>query len=87
MNKMLLTCKCPACKASQEASSEDDIPYRYVSGRGRNIYHLLLWLFFVPAIGAILIGFSVWANVPVISLIVAYIVNSLLFCARVLESL
>lgn len=79
--KVVLTCKCPACMTSEKTRTDVDLPYRYVSGRGQNIFHLSLWLFFVPAIGAILIGSLVWVFAPVISLIVAYIVNSFLFCA------
>ena len=77
---MELTCKCPSCAASEEAKKNSSLPYRYVPGRGQNIFHLAL-NFSLPLVGVILIGFSWWALAPVIGFIAVYLLNSFLFCA------
>jgi len=78
--KSVVTCKCPACVTSEKAEKEVDLPYRFVAGKGQIVFHLSL-IIFLTAIGTVLIGFSPWATVPVISLIVAYVANSYIFCA------
>lgn len=81
MYKSILTCKCSGCVKSEKDREKVNAPYRYESGRKQNIFHLTLYILLIPGVGAIFIGFSIWALVPLISFIIAYLVNSLLFCA------
>ncbi len=76
----LLTCDCSGCSVVEKKRGDSNLPYRYKAVGGQLLFSVLL-LPMLQVIGAILIGKSTWAFVPILSLIAAYFVNSFLFCA------
>lgn len=72
-------CKCPACLEAVRQETKAGIPYR-PEARGWHVpFHLALHAS-LPLIGAVLIGRSWWAAVPLIGAAVAYLANSFILC-------
>ena len=76
-----ITCNCEGCKFSEHVKTESDLPYRYSSDNSHIYVHLTLHMV-LPIVGMVLIGFSSWALVPVISFIAAYLFGSFFLCAK-----
>ena len=75
-----LSCDCSGCKATEEMQNEANLPYRYLSSPRLNIFNYTLILL-ISIIGVQFIGFSLWALIPIGSLIMAYLFLSFFFCA------
>lgn len=72
-------CKCPACLTTENGANVLGLPFRQSAGTGHTLFHRAMHAS-LPIIGAILIGPSWWALVPLGGFLAAYLVNSFILC-------